>query len=113
MFKTLNVEVKGIVTNMARFIVPSSGEEFFIFGDPEQVAEESKRLETPILGEIPLDTKVRRGGDEGKPVVIGEPDSPVAKAFIELARTVAKVEPLGEGGEDGDDKKGLFSFLKS
>ncbi len=113
MFKTLNVDVKGIVTNMARFIVPSSGEEFFIFGDPEQVAEESKRLETPILGEIPLDTKVRRGGDEGEPVVIGDPESPVAEAFLELAKKVAEVEPIGEGGEDGEGKKGLFSFLKS
>ncbi len=113
MFKTLNVEVKGIVTNMARFIVPSSGEEFFIFGDPEQVAKESERLETPILGEIPLDTKVRRGGDEGKPVVIGEPDSPVAKAFMDLAEKVAQVQPLGDGDDGEDGKKGLFSFLKS
>ena len=113
MFKTLNVDVKGIVTNMARFIVPGSGEEFFIFGDPEEVAKESKRLDTPILGEIPLDTKVRKGGDAGKPVVIAEPDSPVAKAFMDLADAVLEVEPLTEGDGEGEDKKGLFSFLKS
>ena len=113
MFKTLNVDVKGIVTNMAKFVVPSTEEEFFIFGDPEEVAKEAKRLETPILGEIPIDTKVRRGGDEGKPVVIGEPDSSVAGAFRELAAALVEREPAEEGGGDGEKKKGLFSFLKS
>lgn len=114
MFKTLNVKVMGIVTNMSRFIVPSTGEEFMIFGDPAEVEKEAKRLETPILGEIPLDTKVRKGGDEGKPVVLAEPDSPVAKAFIELARAVVKEQPIGEAQESEEPKKkGLFSFLKS
>ncbi len=114
MFKTLNVEVKGIVTNMARFVVPSTGEEFEIFGDPKMVEKEAKRLETPILGEIPIDTKVRKGGDEGKPVVIGEPESNVAQAFRDLAARVESVEPaVEEDGEEGGKKKGLFSFLKS
>ena len=114
MFKTLNVDVKGIVTNMAKFIVPSTKEEFFIFGNPEQVAKEAKRLETPILGEIPIDTRVRRGGDEGKPVVIGEPDSDVAQAFRDLAEALMEAEPADEqSGEDAEPKKGLFSFLKS
>ncbi len=114
MFKTLNVEVKGIVTNMSRFVVPSTGEEFEIFGDPKMVEKEAKRLETPILGEIPIDTKVRKGGDEGSPVVIGEPESSVAQAFRDLAAAVEKVEPpVDEDGEEGEKKKGLFSFLKS
>lgn len=112
MFKTLNVEVMGIVTNMARFIVPSSGEEFMIFGDPGAVEKEAKRLEVPVLGEIPLDTQVRKGGDEGKPVVLAEPDSPVAQAFLELARKVTAAQPSGEA-ETKEKKKGLFSFLKS
>ena len=114
MFKTLNVEVMGIVTNMSRFIVPSSGEEFLIFGDPTQVEKEAKRLETTVIGEIPLDTKVRKGGDEGKPVVLAEPESPVSKAFLELATKVGEIKPLGEGGgQEGGKKKGLFSFLKN
>ncbi len=114
MFKTLNVEVMGIVTNMARFVVPSSGEEFFIFGKPEEVAKEAKRLETTVLGEIPLDTEVRRGGDEGQPVVLADPESPVSQAFIDLAKSVAAAQPVGaEGGQEEGAKKGLFSFLKS
>lgn len=113
MFKTLNVDVMGIVTNMARFVVPSSGEEFFIFGDPAEVEESAQRLEVPILGEVPLDTKVRKGGDAGEPVVIGDPESPVADAFMELAESVVEAKPLGEGDDDGEGKEGLFSFLKN
>lgn len=112
MFKTLNVEVKGIVTNMSRFIVPSSGEEFLIFGDPKQVEKEAERLEVPVLGEIPLDTEVRRGGDEGLPVVAADSDSPVSQAFISLAEALVATTPLAEEGDDGEGKKGLFSFLK-
>lgn len=113
MFKTLNVDVMGIVTNMARFIVPSTKEEFLIFGDPGAVEKEAKRLEVPVLAEIPLDTEVRRGGDEGKPVVLADPDGPVSQAFLELARKVAAAQPSG-GEESGKEKKkGLFSFLKN
>ncbi len=114
MFKTLNVDVMGIVTNMARFIVPSTKEEFFIFGHPDQVKKEAKRMETPILGEIPLDTKVREGGDEGKPVLLADPESPVGQAFMDLATRVTELKPVGaDDGDDGEKKKGLFSFLKN
>lgn len=117
MFKTLNVEVMGIVTNMSKFVVPSTKEEFFIFGNPAEVAKEAERLETPVLGEIPLDLTVREGGDAGRPVVVGQPESPVTEAFVELAKVVAEKKPphaegaAGEGAEQ--PKKGLFSFLKS
>ncbi|MFU8802693.1 MAG: Mrp/NBP35 family ATP-binding protein, partial [Bradymonadaceae bacterium] len=114
MFKTLNVDVVGIVTNMSKFVVPSSGEEFHIFGDPAMVVKEAKRLETRHLGEIPLDLATRKGGDEGRPVVLADPESGVTKAFLELARNVAEAKPVGEdAGDDGEKKKGLFSFLKS
>ncbi len=113
MFKTLNVDVMGIATNMSKFVVPDSGKEYNIFGDPEEVAAAAERLEVPVLGEIPLDPQVRKGGDAGEPVVIGHPDSPVTEAFMGLAEAVEQKKPLGE--DDGDEEggeKGLFSFLK-
>lgn len=113
MFKTLNVDVMGIVTNMAKFVVPSSGEEFHIFGDPEDVVEASERLEVPILGEIPLDPEVRKGGDAGEPVVLGNPESPVTEAFMNLATSVTDAKPVGESDDEDGDKEGLFSFLKN
>lgn len=116
MFKTLNVDVMGIATNMAKFVVPTSGEEYNIFGDPEEVAKAAERLEVPVLGEIPLDPDVRKGGDAGEPVVIGKPDSPVAQAFMKLSESVVAAKSVDdedvEGGEGDEDKKGLFSFLK-
>ena len=44
----------------------------------------------PFLGEIPLDPKVAIGGDSGRPIVAGEPKSPVAEAYMTLAETVKK-----------------------
>ena len=111
MFKTLNVDVLGMVSNMSKFIAPD-GSEHYIFGK-DGAEREAKRLETPLLGEIPLDTKVREGGDRGRPVVVGEPESAVTKAFLELARQIVALRPL-EAKEEGEPKKkGLFSFLKS
>ena len=110
MFKTLNIDVLGIVENMAVFICPSCGHESHIFGtDTVDVA--AKRLETTVLGQIPLDMEVRSNGDAGKPIVVSNPDSPVTAAFMELAESLTKSLPLV--AEDSPaPKKGLFSFLK-
>ncbi len=43
----------------------------------------------PFLGEIPLELEVRQGGDAGTPVVVGQPESVVAKAFVEMAKAIA------------------------
>lgn len=112
MFRTLNIDVLGIVENMSEFVTPT-GEVFKIFGDGG-VEEEAKRLNTEVLASIPLDPAVREGGDEGTPVVESSPDSPAAKNFLALAENVVTHRPIqpGEESEDGD-KKGLFSFLKS
>ena len=110
MFKTLEVEVLGIVTNMSKFVAPD-GSEHFIFGEGT-VEKEAKRLGTEVLGEIPLDTQVRQGGDTGRPIVLADPEHPVSKAFLEIATTISTLRPPGEQAEAGGGKKGLFSFLK-
>lgn len=112
MFKTLNIDVLGIVENMSKFVTPD-GEEFFIFGEGS-VEKEAERLDTDLLGSIPLDPIVRQGGDEGTPVLVSHPESAVAQSFMDVARRIAELKPVGEDGGDepGDKKKGLFSFLK-
>lgn len=111
MFRTLNIDVLGIVENMSKFITPD-GEEFFIFGEGS-VDKEAERLDTELLASIPLDPQVRKGGDEGEPLVSAAPDSPTTKAFMELAKRVAELQPVEDaGGEGSGKKKGLFSFLK-
>lgn len=111
MFKTLNVDVLGIVSNMSAFIDPDSGKAHYIFGRGT-VEKEAERLGTVMLGEIPLDPAIREGGDEGRPIVKAMPDSEAAKTFIELAKTIAALRPL-DPNQAASGKKGLFSFLKS
>lgn len=112
MFKTLNIDVIGFVENMSKFVSPS-GEVSYIFGEAT-VEKEAERLEVPYLGDIPIDTAIRAGGDEGKPIVSNDPDAPSSQAFIEIAKKVAAAKPLSESDDtEGDGaKKGLFSFLK-
>lgn len=78
MFDQLNVPILGVVENMTG--------EFFGSGGGEQLASERN---VPFLGRVPLAASVREGGDNGRPVVTYEPDSPAGQAFYQLARTVA------------------------
>ena len=70
------------------FVCPHCGGKTAIFGEGggRRLSEEMK---LPLLGEIPLDPEVRRGGDEGLPIVIGKPASAQAEAFRQLASAVA------------------------
>lgn len=112
MFRTLNIDVLGIVENMSKFISPT-GEEYHIFGEGG-VEEEAERLGTDLLASIPLDPAVRQGGDEGSPVVVSAPDSQAARDFLKLAESITRMRPIQPGEEGGKtQKKGLFSFLKS
>ncbi len=112
MFRTLNIDVLGMVENMSKFITPD-GEEFFIFGEGS-VEKEAERLDTELLSSIPLDPDLRKGGDEGQPLLVSNPDSATSKAFMALAARVAELKPVDADGADGGpgEKKGLFSFLK-
>ncbi|MFW5966857.1 MAG: P-loop NTPase [Persicimonas sp.] len=111
MFRTLNIDVLGIAENMSKFVTPD-GEEFFIFGEGS-VEDEAERLDTEVLASIPLDPEVRKGGDEGEPIMVSAPESRTGKAFAELAERVAGLQPVDEDSDgESSDKKGLFSFLK-
>ena len=89
MFRKTDVPILGIIENMSYYQCPGCGrrEDIFDTGGGERA---SRRYETPFLGAIPLDIKVRTGGDCGTPVVAGEPAHPVAMAFREAARKVAE-----------------------
>ena len=86
MFQKVNVPILGIVENMSYFTAPG-GERIEIFGHGGGRAE-STRQKVPFLGEIPLFTEIREGGDRGVPVVVSAPDQPAAKAFVEVARAL-------------------------
>jgi ATP-binding protein involved in chromosome partitioning len=90
MYRTVHAPVLGIVENMSYFLCPHCGErtEIFAHGGGRKISE---RLGVPFLGEIPLDPDVRAKGDDGRPIVQADPDSPVAKAFFEIADRVRAI----------------------
>jgi ATP-binding protein involved in chromosome partitioning len=88
MFQKVNVPVLGIIENMSYFICPQCGhrEEIFKHGGGKKTAE---LLKVPFLGEIPLDPKVTLGGDAGRPIVAGDPEGGVTRAYLSIAETIA------------------------
>ncbi len=83
----------GVVENMSWLELPN-GERMEIFGSGggETVAESLTRIvgaQVPLLGQIPLDTRVREAGDEGIPIVLADPTSPAAAALIAVADKLA------------------------
>ncbi len=88
MFEKLEVPVFGVVENMSYFLCPHCGERTDVFGHggAKTAADE---LGLDFLGEIPLDTHLREGGDSGVPIVSSDLDSPVGQVFMEIARLVA------------------------
>jgi ATP-binding protein involved in chromosome partitioning len=91
MYRKLNIPPLGIIENMSYFTCPSCGHEADIFGHGggERMAAD---LGIPFVGRIPIYQPIREGGDTGVPLMISEPDSPAARAFMAAAeRTAAQV----------------------
>jgi len=88
MFSRVNVPVFGIIENMSYFIAPDTGNRYEIFGSGggEKLALE---LETKFLGGIPIDPRIRVGGDKGKPIVFDIPESEEAKIITGIAQNLA------------------------
>jgi len=84
MFRKLNVPVLGIVENMSYLLCPHCAEEIDIFskGGGRRMAD---KFDVPFLGEIPIDPQIRKGGDEGNPIMISNPKSTASTAFMRIA----------------------------
>ena len=83
MFEKVNVPILGIVENMSYFTAPG-GERVEIFGHGGG-AEEAARQGTAFLGEVPIFTEIREGGDSGVPVVVKNPEGAPAQSFGAVA----------------------------
>ena len=84
MFNKLNIPILGIVENMSYLDMPDVDGKVDIFGrgGGRRMAE---KFEVPFLGEIPIDPRIRIGGDNGTPIVESDPQSAAGKAFFEIA----------------------------
>ncbi|MFJ8582694.1 P-loop NTPase [Micromonospora sp. NPDC093277] len=86
-------QVVGVIENMSWLELPDGSRmEVFGAGGGAAVAESLTRTigaQVPVLGQIPLDTRVREGGDAGTPIVLAEPDAPAARALARVADRLA------------------------
>ncbi|WP_189037526.1 Mrp/NBP35 family ATP-binding protein [Streptomyces daqingensis] len=87
-------KIVGVIENMSGMPCPHCDEMVDVFGTGggRQVAEGLTRTtgaEVPVLGGIPIDLRLREGGDEGKPVVLSDPDSPAGAALRDVAGKLA------------------------
>lgn len=82
------VPVLGVIETMSYFVAPDTGRRYDIFGHGggQRMAEQ---LGVPFLGEVPIDPRVREGGDNGQPIVYAFPDSPAGQAYIQIAQWIA------------------------
>jgi len=90
MFSKTNVPVLGIVENMSYFLCPGDGKRYDIFGTGGG-RREAERLRVPLLGEIPIEPRVRESGDTGKPAVAAHPKSEAAAVFRNIAATISAI----------------------
>ena len=85
--------IVGVVENMSWLDQPDGTRlEIFGSGGGARVAENLAELTgaaVPLLGQVPLDVRLRESADAGRPVVIAEPDSPAAVALVGIARALS------------------------
>jgi ATP-binding protein involved in chromosome partitioning len=90
----LHQRVAGVIENMSYLPCPHCGERVEVFGagGGQAVADTLTKLTgapVPLLGEIPIDTRLRESGDAGQPIVVSAPDSPAALELRKVAEQLA------------------------
>ncbi len=89
MFQKVNAPVLGIIENMSYYLCPSCGHrsEIFSHGGGEK---ESRRLQVPLLGKLPLTEALMEASEKGKPLVLEQPDHPAAEEIRHIATKLAE-----------------------
>lgn len=83
----LDINLLGIVENMSYYQCSDCGNKEYIFGQGggKELAE---KLETDLLAELPLQSKLRESSDQGQPLLFSEPESDIAKSYIKIGEKV-------------------------
>jgi ATP-binding protein involved in chromosome partitioning len=82
----VHLPVRGVIENMSWF-TGDDGKRYELFGAGGG-ADLARRLDVPLLGQVPLIPELRAGGDAGRPIVAVEPESEAAEVFARIAETV-------------------------
>lgn len=84
-----DIRMIGVIENMSYFLAPG-GQKEYIFGSGGG-KELAQRMGIPLLGQIPLETSVREGGDTGKPVALSDNSMPATEEFKKIAEKVIEM----------------------
>jgi ATP-binding protein involved in chromosome partitioning len=92
MASKVDLEILGVIENMSAY-TGSDGERVAIFGEGggEMLADD---LDVPLLAKVPLSAELREHADNGKPLVIDEPDAPASQMIREAARGIVASTPV-------------------
>jgi ATP-binding protein involved in chromosome partitioning len=95
----LHQRVVGVIENMSYLPCPHCGERVEVFGSGggQAVADTLTRMigaPVPLLGQVPIDLRLREAGDAGTPLVKADPDAPAARELTRIAQNLAKVRGL-------------------
>ncbi|MBA3311061.1 MAG: Mrp/NBP35 family ATP-binding protein [Nocardioidaceae bacterium] len=95
MASMMHQRVAGVVENMSYLVCPHCGPshhiDVFGTGGGDRVAATlSSRFgyDVPVLGRVPLDVRLREGGDSGRPLVLDHPEAPAAQALTDVAEAL-------------------------
>jgi ATP-binding protein involved in chromosome partitioning len=86
--------IAGVIENMSYMVCPHCGEQMDVFGSGggEAVAKSLTNITgttVPLLGQIPLDPRLREGGDNGTPLILGDPTAPASLQLKKVAETLS------------------------
>lgn len=99
MFRQLDVPILGVIENMSYLTLPD-GSKMDVFGQGGGEAM-ARHYDVPFLGAIPMNPNVRIGGDNGKPIIVTDPESDAAQALRAAAEAVAaRMSVLAFTGND-------------
>jgi ATP-binding protein involved in chromosome partitioning len=95
MYRKTNTRVFGVIENMSYFLCPHCGERSDVFGHGG-ARETAAALGLPFLGEIPLHMGIRESADAGMPVSLSDPEGPLGRVYVDLARQILAALRQGE-----------------
>ncbi|KAH7319681.1 P-loop containing nucleoside triphosphate hydrolase protein [Stachybotrys elegans] len=88
MFKTVGIDILGLVQNMSLFQCPHCHSGTHVFGSNERVQRMCEEHGIKLIGDIPLHPNIGDDGEKGKPTVVSEPSSERASAFMNTAQLI-------------------------
>jgi ATP-binding protein involved in chromosome partitioning len=85
--------IAGVIENMSWLPCPHCGEQVSVFGSGggRAVADALTRITgapVPLLGQVPIDVRLREGGDRGVPLVLSDPEAPAAQQLSGIAKNL-------------------------